>query len=133
LTAQSYDFFISKVLYTLIALFGFLTIFFTGLYYGYTFHANEQYFYTNLTEIKAVSYLNNKFVYNFGEYKGTYGDAIAPRIMMVTTILTIIGVILLEVGYRMGSRYKYKDSFKQRLRNFYQNLKKEEYHKGDEK
>lgn len=122
---KEYDFFISKIMYNLIALIGFLLIFFTGLYYGYTFNENQQYFYTNLTEIKAVNYLNNKFVYNFDEYKGTYGDNIAPRIMWVVIILTIIGVLFLETGYRMGSKYKYKKSLKERIKIFYNNIKKE--------
>jgi hypothetical protein len=119
---KEYDFAISKLLYTLLALIGVLFILFTGIYWGYTFKENEQYFYKNVTEIKAVNYLNNKYTYDFTSVDN-YSDILSSRITNVSLLLVTIGIIILEVGNRNLHKYKYDKPLKQRIIEWYKRLK----------
>lgn len=122
---KKYDFFISKIMYNLIALIGFLIIFMTGMFYGYTFHQNEQYFNTDVKEIRFIEYINQKYTYNFIPNKELkYSDELAKRILTVTYIFIFIGVLLLEIGYKFNNKYKYNKSLSLRLKEFYEKIKK---------
>ena len=125
---MDYDFFISKTMFNLIALFGFLVVFLTGLFYGYTFSENKQYFDGNATEIKIVNYLNTKYTYNFipSTDERTYSGQLAGRITNIVIVLIIIGVLLLEIGYRGSAKYKYPTTLIQRFKNFRAKIKERE-------
>ncbi len=132
MNAKQLDFIASKLLYNIVALFGFLIIFCTGMYWGYTFHENEQYFNTEIKEIKFIEYINTKYTYNFIPNKNLkYSDELASRITTVTILLIILGIILLELGYKFSAKYKYKNSLKQRIINLYNAIKKQKINKGD--
>jgi hypothetical protein len=121
---ETYDFFISKTMFNLIALFGFLLIFLTGVFWGYTFKENEQNFNTEVKEIKFVKYIHSKYIYNFiPNPEVQYGDEISKRISIVTLTLIFIGTLLLEIGYRGSCKYKYNKSLKQRIKYFIEKTK----------
>jgi len=121
---KDYDFFISKIMYNLIALCGFLIIFMTGVYWGYTFHENNQYFNPSVNEIRFVEYINTKYTYNFVHNEELrYGDELSKRITLVAIGLMLVGTPLLEIGYRGSARYAYKKPFKQRFKEFLARLK----------
>jgi len=125
--AQKYDFIVSKTMYILVTLFGVILIFISGIFWGYTFKENEQYFYTDIREIQIVKYLNTKYTYNFiPNTDEKYGDKIAYRIMVITLFLFFIGIVLTETGNRMGYKYKYDKPFLVRLKNWYYRIKKYE-------
>lgn len=121
---KRYDFFISKTMFNLIALFGFLIIFITGMYWGYTFKENEQYFNKSVSEIKIVTYINEKYTYNFiPDNNKKYGDQLATRITIISLILITLGIVLLEIGYRNSTKYKHDKPFRQRIKEFYFRIK----------
>lgn len=121
---DKYDFFISKTMYNLIALFGFLLVFLTGIFWGYTLHENEQYFNTSVKEIRFVKFIDSKYVYNFiPNEKLNYGDELSKRITTVTICLIIISILLLEIGYRGSNKYKNPKSLIQRIKDFKEKTK----------
>ena len=122
---KEYDFFISKTMFNLIALFGFLILFVTGIYFGYTFKENEEYINLYTKEIQLIKYINNKYTYNFiSDSDKKYSEEIASRISNVVILFSIIGILFLEIGYRNSNKYKYNKSIKERLKQFIQKIKK---------
>jgi hypothetical protein len=121
---KNYDFFINKALFNLIALFGFLIIFLTGMYYGYTLKENSEYL--QAKETKFINNINNKYTYNFipNENK-KYGDEISSRITNVILLFITIGIFLLLYGIKKSYKYEYNNkSFKEKLKILIKKLKK---------
>lgn len=128
---QKYDSFLNKQLFNIIALFGFLIIFLTGMFYGYTLKENEQYLTSN--ELKFITYINNKYTYNFipetdTKYNGKFNDAyysfkLSYRITNVVIIFLCIGLFLFLYGNKKSYKYENKKSLIQRIKDYYKKLK----------
>lgn len=123
----TYDFYISKIMFNLIALFGFLLVFIAGMYWGYTFKENDRYINVSTREIMLVNTINSKYTYNFIHNENKkYGEEIAPRIANIVSLLSFIGILLLEIGYRNACKYKYDKPIDVRFKEFIERIKKAE-------
>lgn len=120
---ETYDFYISKIMFNLIAIFGLLTLVITGIYWGYTFKENEQYINVSTREIQLINIINKEITYNFEpNLNKKYGEEISPRIFNIVIIGVILSMLLIEIGYRNSCKYKYSKPFKQRFKEFIQRL-----------
>jgi len=120
----TYDFFISKIMFALMALLGILVLFFSGVYWGFTYHENMDYINVSTKEIKYIETINTKYTYNFiHDENKKYGDEVAPRIFKVVMFFVIISCLLIEIGYRYGAKYQYKDTFIERIKKLFKKIK----------
>ena len=119
---ENTEIFKNKLFYNTICVLGLILLVFTGIYFGYTYKENEQYFQSR--EISYVKYINTKFLYNI-EYTNNkdYANNLSNRIFNITFILVIIGILLVEYGYRNTHKYNYNESLKERIKNWYKRVK----------